>query len=377
VVLSQKSESEIMTTIALRNQKYLRPTMPSPLVPRTTKTTVSGGFGYYPFGMMQEGRKFVGGLGYRWGFNGAEIDSEGSGGGGSTYDYGFRIFNPMLGRFLSVDPLLHEYPWYTTYQFAGNLPIAAIDLDGLEEFIFHNKTFVNSSGKTILYLVTFRYISPNERGNKEQGTFVSTSESEYNQINRLPQLPKYYLKKNTRVYKSSDEINQQAYNEAKKRFEARGGIMGLNYSVKREDVVIRNISANIKFDNDQGLKREEINRAFEALSPEMKENIDNLVGALIFDRNATASVEGLASPLATNLQGSANETSKEKNLLLAQARAENTKLFLISYAKEKYNRDIDETRIITSSRISDSNPEAGNNSNEAKDRAVNIILQNR
>jgi hypothetical protein len=39
--------------------------MPSPLTPRTTKTTVSGGFGYYPFGMMQEGRQFVGGMGYR------------------------------------------------------------------------------------------------------------------------------------------------------------------------------------------------------------------------------------------------------------------------------------------------------------------------
>jgi hypothetical protein len=28
-----------------------------------------------------------------------------------------------------------EYPWYTPYQFAGNTPIQAIDLDGLEEFI--------------------------------------------------------------------------------------------------------------------------------------------------------------------------------------------------------------------------------------------------
>jgi hypothetical protein len=26
------------------------------------------------------------------------------GGGGSTYDYGFRIYNPNIGKFLGVDP---------------------------------------------------------------------------------------------------------------------------------------------------------------------------------------------------------------------------------------------------------------------------------
>jgi hypothetical protein len=31
-----------------------------------------------------------------------------------------------------VDPLTGSYPWYTPYQFAGNMPIWAIDLDGLE-----------------------------------------------------------------------------------------------------------------------------------------------------------------------------------------------------------------------------------------------------
>ncbi len=72
---------------------------------------------------------------YRYVFNGKEKDPEGLGGGQSTYDYGFRIYNPALGKFLSVDPLTKSYPWYTPYQFAGNKPIAAIDLDGLEELI--------------------------------------------------------------------------------------------------------------------------------------------------------------------------------------------------------------------------------------------------
>ena len=67
---------------------------------------------------------------YRYGFNGKELDKEAS--GTTTYDYGFRIYSPALGRFLSVDPLSKTYPFYTPYQFAGNSPIANIDLDGAE-----------------------------------------------------------------------------------------------------------------------------------------------------------------------------------------------------------------------------------------------------
>jgi RHS repeat-associated protein len=86
-----------------------------------------------PFGMVMEGRSYMAGSGYRYGFNGKEKDSEGLGGGCSTYDYGFRIYNPAIGKFLSVDPLTNFYPWYTPYQFAGNMPIWKIDLDGLEQ----------------------------------------------------------------------------------------------------------------------------------------------------------------------------------------------------------------------------------------------------
>ncbi|MES2731761.1 MAG: RHS repeat-associated core domain-containing protein, partial [Bacteroidota bacterium] len=65
---------------------------------------------------------------YRYGYNGKERDTDFQ----NNYDYGFRIYNPGLAKFLSVDPLSPKYPWYTPYQFAGNMPIEAIDLDGLE-----------------------------------------------------------------------------------------------------------------------------------------------------------------------------------------------------------------------------------------------------
>jgi RHS repeat-associated protein len=68
---------------------------------------------------------------YRYGFNGKENDNEVKG-AGNQQDYGMRIYDPRLGRFLSVDPFTHSYPWYTPYQFSGNNPIKFIDADGGE-----------------------------------------------------------------------------------------------------------------------------------------------------------------------------------------------------------------------------------------------------
>ncbi len=48
------------------------------------------------------------------------------------YDYGFRSYDPQIGRFPQLDPLTNKYPNYTPYQFAGNEPIANVDMDGKE-----------------------------------------------------------------------------------------------------------------------------------------------------------------------------------------------------------------------------------------------------
>ncbi|WMX16225.1 RHS repeat-associated core domain-containing protein [Aureispira sp. CCB-E] len=84
---------------------------------------------YYPFGWEMPGRKFNSNN-YRFGFNGKENDHHW--GGQLIQDYGFRLYNPAIGKFLSVDPLFSGYPMLTPYQFASNNPIPNSDLDGLE-----------------------------------------------------------------------------------------------------------------------------------------------------------------------------------------------------------------------------------------------------
>jgi len=79
--------------------------------------------------MLTPGRKFDAGSGYRYGFNGKENDKDISSG---AQDYGMRIYDARIGKFLSVDPITKQYPELTPYQFASNSPNESIDLDGLE-----------------------------------------------------------------------------------------------------------------------------------------------------------------------------------------------------------------------------------------------------
>jgi RHS repeat-associated protein len=96
---------------------------------------------------------------YRYGFNGKEKDDEIKG-EGLQYDYGFRIYDPRIGKFLSTDPLFAGYPYYTPYQFAGNRPIWAIDLDGLEQYT-----------KTSTRIYSISYIKDSQ-GDMIEGTYT-------------------------------------------------------------------------------------------------------------------------------------------------------------------------------------------------------------
>jgi|GEM_PF-4510897 len=95
------------------------------------------------------GRKFTSTTNYRYGFNGKEEDDEVKG-DGNQQDYGMRIYDTRLSKFLSVDPLVKEYPELTPYQFAGNRPIEATDLDGAEPDPYRTMVFWKGVGNSLL-----------------------------------------------------------------------------------------------------------------------------------------------------------------------------------------------------------------------------------
>lgn len=58
---------------------------------------------------------------------------------------------------MSNDPLIKSYPWYAQYQFVGNKPIVAIDLDGLEESP-ENSDVVKSDPNYTVSIVSYEYM---------------------------------------------------------------------------------------------------------------------------------------------------------------------------------------------------------------------------
>jgi RHS repeat-associated protein len=84
---------------------------------------------YSVFGAPMEGRNYSS-TSYRYGFNGKEKIDEMHGNSGDEYDFGARIYDARLGRFLSTDPRQREYAWQTPYAYCRNRPISTVDVNG-------------------------------------------------------------------------------------------------------------------------------------------------------------------------------------------------------------------------------------------------------
>ncbi|MBN9299362.1 MAG: hypothetical protein J0I41_20340 [Filimonas sp.] len=112
---------------------------------------------------------------YRYTFNGKESDNNVKG-VGNQQDYGMRIYDSRLGRFLSVDPLTKKYLKLTPFQFASNSPIWGIDLDDAELRIHteitgmtgHAFLTVGTGKETIVYAYG-RYASVNKTSGISSG----------------------------------------------------------------------------------------------------------------------------------------------------------------------------------------------------------------
>jgi RHS repeat-associated protein len=129
---------------------------------------------YYTFGMQMPGRNSSSTTD-RYGFNGKENDNEVKG-TGNQQDYGMRIYDPRLGRFLSVDPITKDYPELTPYQFASNSPISGVDLDGREYYYAADGTLLRKYGdNTQVMLVNKDFVEKAKDANVELLNKNSTS----------------------------------------------------------------------------------------------------------------------------------------------------------------------------------------------------------
>jgi len=88
---------------------------------------------YYSFGAPQPGDRtyvYLNHNAYRYGFNGKENDDDVGKGVGNSIDFGGRIYDSRVGRWLSTDPLQVKYPDLSPYNYVANNPIYLVDPDG-------------------------------------------------------------------------------------------------------------------------------------------------------------------------------------------------------------------------------------------------------
>ncbi len=90
-----------------------------------------------PFGEEMAAQHAGGDYATRYKFNGKELDPQ-----TGYYYYGARYYDPVISRWLSVDPLAEKYPGLSPYNYTANNPVMLVDPDGKtgETHYFNKKT---------------------------------------------------------------------------------------------------------------------------------------------------------------------------------------------------------------------------------------------
>ena len=302
---------------------------------------------------------------YRYGFNGKEKDDELKGEGNSL-DYEKRFYDSRIGKFLSIDPLFKGYPWYTPYQFAGNTPIQAIDLDGLEEMIMIREKYMS--------LVLRRYIikvptAEKRKDIKPVGT-VAVLNVNSNRIESMKGKLSSDDGRKTLISQSYNEFKIQDYtNPPEDNFikQTDSEILAKTNISNQQPVSVQEVNqVNIPFDTDKSNLTD--------ISPVVDKAFKD-TKALVDATGATITIYGTSSGTPTRYVGTDSggntrkgELNVENNNILSNDRAHSVKNFLIK------NYGFTENQIIIGKpKVADkSDSEIINKSNQKASISVNL-----
>jgi RHS repeat-associated protein len=102
---------------------------------------------YYPFGLKHKGYNSVvtsTNPGQKYKYNGKEFQDEL---GLNFYDYGARNYDPALGRWMNIDPLVEKFPSWSPYAYCENNPINMVDPTGLTSESVNSPIYDSKTGK--------------------------------------------------------------------------------------------------------------------------------------------------------------------------------------------------------------------------------------
>ncbi|HUM55315.1 MAG TPA: M91 family zinc metallopeptidase [Bacteroidales bacterium] len=100
---------------------------------------------YYPFG-MNISKNFTSTSINKYKYNGKEEQEI----PGHWLDYGWRMYDPQLGRFHTQDRFVEKYYCFSNYSYGANNPVLMIDVNGDSLWVTHRTGFLGLGGKETL-----------------------------------------------------------------------------------------------------------------------------------------------------------------------------------------------------------------------------------
>jgi RHS repeat-associated protein len=164
---------------------------------------------------------------YLFGFNGKEKDDELKGEGNSL-DFGARIYDSRLGRWLSLDPLMAKYPSMSPYNFCANNPIVFIDIDGRDIYMG------NSAAKAFFNEVTLKVFKSSDVFTVDINGYVQIDQKKYDKAYK-----KWSPEQKEMAEGMKDIVNSKEYH-------LRLYVGDNKSSVIKEKIVAKKVSLNIK-----------------------------------------------------------------------------------------------------------------------------------
>jgi len=150
---------------------------------------------YYPFGMQLEALGYTSGadLKNNYLYNGKELQEDY---GLNWYDYGARMYDPVIGRWSTVDPLTEKNRRWSPYRYGYDNPIRFLDPDGMFEDWYRN----DETGSVVWSPSTANFIT---LSNGDQYRNIGTTYSTYSSGTRYD----YTQNEITNIYDASPRFN--------------------------------------------------------------------------------------------------------------------------------------------------------------------------
>lgn len=226
-----------------------------------------------------------------------------------------RIYDPRVGRFLSVDPITSKYPELTPYQFASNTPIQAIDLDGLEAWVVYRDFYANMRKPKITMVFDKDLVNPggvykvNRWHNSTYPDYIESSQWMTVDYSEFPdEFPNNGRYENSISFEANVDIlyGEAGFNlnkVAALEFGGEGKILSYNYSSKN--------GSSLSGPDDRNLNLG-IGGAYYGVGLEYRHKFDLVRGRFKKENSLSASYNPLMLPVGMELE--ADTYSKNSNM---------------------------------------------------------------